>query len=261
MSLTFDPRKVYDLSHPLDPSMPVSPNHPGYRMALLRRHGDMVRADGGSAANEMIVMGGHTGTHLDALAHVSQAGKLHGDIDAATAQTGGRFAHLGAETVAPIVGRGVLVDIAGANPLPGGTAVTGSDLERAAQRQGTDPAGAIAILVRTGWTRHWSDPQAYLGHATGVPGVDESGARWIAERSPRVTGGDSMAFEHIPAGRGHALLPVHRVLLVESGIHILENLDLEQLAADRRYEFQFVCLPLRFVGATGSPVRPIAIVE
>src|SRR5581483_3266892 len=90
--------RVFDLGHPLDPGMPVSPNHPGYRMALLRRHGDMVRADGGSASNEMIVMGGHTGTHLDALCHVSHAGKLHGGIDAQEAQTGGRFQQLGLET-------------------------------------------------------------------------------------------------------------------------------------------------------------------
>ena len=69
-----------------------------------------------------------------------------------------------------------------------------------------------------------------------------------------------MAFERIEAGRGHALLPVHRVLLVEHGIHIIENLDLERLAAERCYEFLFVCLPLPFTGATGSPVRPVAVV-
>jgi len=254
---------VYDLSHPLEPTMPVSPNHPGYRMSLLRRHGDIVRADGGSASNEMIVMGGHTGTHFDGLAHVSQDGRLHGGVDAAAAQTGGRFRQLGLETVAPIVGRGVLLDVAWTTKdgvLPAGVAVTASDLERTASAQRVDPAGADALLVRTGWTRHWSDPAAYIGQASGVPGVDESGARWLADHARRVAGGDTMAFEQVPPGKGHALLPVHRVLLVEHGIHILENLDLERLAADRRYEFLFVCLPLAFVGATGSPVRPIAVV-
>ena len=68
-----------------------------------------------------------------------------------------------------------------------------------------------------------------------------------------------MAYEHLPPGAGHALLPVHRSLLVEHGIHIIENLDMERLAADKIYEFLFVCLPLKFVGATGSPVRPIAV--
>src|ERR671932_255544 len=105
--------RVYDLAHTLDPAMPVSPNHPGYRMALLRRHGDMVRADGGSASNEMIVMGGHTGTHLDALAHVSHAGRLYGGLDAHAAQQGGRFTTLGVDTVAPLFCRGVVLDFAG----------------------------------------------------------------------------------------------------------------------------------------------------
>ena len=67
--------QVYDLGQALEPNAPVSPNHPGFRLALMRRHGDMVRADGGSAANEMFTMGGHVGTHMDALAHVSQDGK------------------------------------------------------------------------------------------------------------------------------------------------------------------------------------------
>lgn len=255
-----DPTCVYDLAHPLDPAMPVSPNHPGYRMALLRRHGDIVRADGGSASNEMIVMGGHTGTHLDALAHVSHDGKLHGGVDAQAALSGGRFARLGVETVAPIVGRGILLDVAGGSPLAGGMPVTASDLERTAAEQGTRTDGAEAILVRTGWAAHWSDPTTYIGHASGVPGLDESGAKWIGARSPRVAGADTMAFERVPPGTGHALLPVHRVLLVEHGINIIENLDLDRLAADRRYEFLFVCLPLRFTGATGSPVRPVAVV-
>jgi len=254
-----DQRCVYDLSHALDPAMPVSPNHPGYRMALLRRHGDLVRADGGSASNEMIVMGGHTGTHLDALSHVSQDGKLHGGIDASAAQTGGRFSQLGVETIAPIVGRGVLLDVASAGALAGGSPVTADVLRRAADRQGVNADGATAILVRTGWASRWSDVAAYLGHDSGVPGVDESGAGWIAERAPRVAGSDTMAFEQILPGRGHALLPIHGILLVGHGIHIIENLDLEKLAADRRYEFLFVCLPLRFVGATGSPVRPVAV--
>lgn len=254
--------KVYDLAHPLDPAMPVSPNHPGYRMALLRRHGDMTRADGSSASNEMIVMGGHTGTHLDALAHVSYRGKLFGGADAAATQSGGRFSALGVETVAPIVCPGVLLDVAGSrgvDALAPGEAITGRELADVARAQGVSLPADGAVLVRSGWARSWSEPERYLGHASGVPGPDESGARFIADAKPRLTGHDSMAYEHLAPGAGHALLPAHRLLLVERGIHIVENLDLEELARDRVYEFLFVCLPLKFVGATGSPVRPIAI--
>ncbi len=254
--------RVYELSHPLDPAMPVSPNHPGYRMALLRRHGDMVRADGGSASNEMIVMGGHTGTHLDALAHVSQDGKLFGGLDAAQAQTGGRFKSLGVDTVEPIFVRGVLLDVAGfrgVDSLPAGEAITADELKKVADAEGVSIPKGGAVLVRSGWARHWVHPPTYLGHDSGVPGPDVSAATWLASFGPRVAAHDSMAYEHLAPGAGHSLLPVHRVLLVENGIHIVENADMERLAADRVYEFLFVCLPLRFVGATGSPVRPIAV--
>lgn len=254
---------IHELGHPLDPAMPISPNHPGYRLALLRRHGDMVRGDGGSASNEMIVMGGHTGTHLDALSHVSQDGKLFGGMDAAEAQTGGRFRSLGVDTVEPFFCPGVLLDVAGYRgvaSLPAGEAITAVELQAVARARGVSlPAGG-AVLVRSGWARHWSDPRTYLGHDSGVPGPDESAAAWIAEHRPRVTGHDSMAYEHLAPGAGHALLPVHRVLLVEHGVHIVENMNLEALAAAGHYTFLFVCLPLRFVGGTGSPVRPIGVV-
>lgn len=254
--------RVFDLAHPLEPAMPVSPNHPGYRMALVRRHGDMVRTDGGSAANEMIVLGGHTGTHLDALAHVSHNGKLHGGVDATEAQRGGRFQCLGVEEVEPIFARGVLLDVPrfrGVDVLPPGEPISADELRAVARAQSVELPRAGAVLVRSGWARHWSDPRTYLGHASGVPGPDASAAEWIANAQPRVTGHDSMAYEHLPPGAGHAVLPAHRVLLVEHGVHIVENLDLEELAAQQVYEFLFVCLALKFVGATGSPVRPIAV--
>lgn len=257
-----DGARVFDLSHALEPTMPVSPNHPGYRMALLRRHGDMVRPDGGSASNELIVLGGHTGTHIDALAHVSHRGRLHGDRDAELLQRGGRFAELGVETIAPIVTRGVLLDVArlhGVDVLPPAHAIGAKDLEAAAIAQGVRPAPGAAIVIRSGWGQWWTDPPRYLGHDSGVPGVDLSGAAWLADRQPRVVAHDSMAFEHLPPSAGHRLLPVHGRLLVEHGIHIIENANLEELAAAQISEFAFICLPLRFVGATGSPVRPVAL--
>ena len=254
---------IFDLGQPLDPQLPVSPNHPGFKMALMRRHGDTVRADGGSAANEMIMIGGHTGTHVDALCHVSHQGHLHGDIDAAEAQRGGRFSVLGVETVPPIVGRGVLLDIAalhGVDVLAPAHRITADELAAAARSQGVDVREGDAVLIRSGWPAHWRDAEHFIGHRHGVPGPDEEAARWLAARKVRVTGAETVAYEWIPAGRGHALLPVHRVLLVEHGIYIVEMLDLTALAAARAYEFVFVLAPLKFVGATGSPVRPLALV-
>ena len=253
---------VFDLGRPLFAGMPQSPNHPEFRLALQRRHGDMVRADGSSAANELLVTGGHVGTHIDALCHVSFRGKLHGGIDAAQAQVGGRFAQLGIETVAPIVCRGLLLDVPralGRDTLPPAYEITPEDLDAAAALGGSGPEPGDALLVRSGWGTRFGDRESYIGAATGVPGVAEPGARWLSTRRPVAVGADTIAFERLGPGEGHALLPAHRHLLVEAGVYIIEAMDLEGLAEAGEREFLFVASPLKLVGGTGSPVRPLAI--
>lgn len=255
--------RIYDLAQPLANGMPQSPSHPRFHLALTRRHGDSVREGGGSAAAELIVLGGHVGTHVDALCHVSQDGSLHGGVDAGEAQRGGRFAALGIDTVRPFVGRGVLLDVAGArgvDVLAPGTVVTAADLESAAERAGVKPGRGDVALVRTGWARNWDDPEAFVGHATGVPGPGEEAAAWLATREIRAAGSDTIAFEALAPGAGHSRLPVHRLLLVERGIHIIETLQLDALARDGVGEFLFVAAPLKLVGGTGSPLRPLALV-
>lgn len=242
--------------------MPQSPNHPPFRMALTRRHGDQVRPDGSSAAAEMLVTGGHVGTHIDAFCHVSFEGRLHGGVDAASAQVGGRLRAHGVETIAPLACRGVLLDVAAAKGravLEAGRPVTEQDLRDAAEREGVSLRRGDAVLIRTGWGGLWSDPDAFLGRETGVPGPDEGAARWLAGQGVRVVGSDTIAFEVIEAGQGHRVLPVHRLLLVEAGVHIIETLLLEELAAAAAHTFLFFAAPLRIVGATGSPIRPVAI--
>jgi len=255
---------IYDLAHPLSADIPSSPSHPGFRMALMRRHGDAVREDGGSAANELIVTGGHVGTHVDALGHVSHEGKLHGGATASDAQTGGRLKTHGIDALAPLVARGLLLDIPavlGVDALEPAHAVTAEELAAAEARTGTTLRKGDVALVRTGWSQRVTDPIAYIGLESGVPGPIVDGARWIAERGVAVTGSDTLAYERIPPGAGHRLLPAHRVLLVEHGINIVEVLNLEQLAEDAVHTFAFVLAPLNILGATGSPVRPLALVE
>lgn len=254
--------EVVDLARPMTLGMPQSPNHPQYRLAMPRRHGDAVRADGGSAANDLLVTGTHVGTHIDALGHVSHCGRLHGGADAEEVQRGGRLASHGVDQIPPMICRGVLLDVAamvGVPALEGGREITVGELQRCAEHQGTPLRPGDAVLIRSGWGRHWDDGAAYVGHGTGVPGVGESGARWLADHRPVAVGADTIAFECLPAGAGHALLPAHRVLLVESGVHIVETLDLEGLSARGVREFVFVLAPLPLVGATGSPVRPLAL--
>lgn len=255
--------RLIELGQPFFTGMPCSPNHPGFRMTLIRRHGDMERPDGGSAANEIIVTGGHVGTHIDALSHVSHNGELHGGASAAEAQRGGAFTAHGAENLPGLLCRGVLLDVAAVHDvaaLPPGYGVTAEDLDLAAKRAGAEPGEGDVALIRTGWARNFGDATAYLGRDTGVPGAAQDAARWLADRGIVATGADTTAYEQIPAGAGHAVLPVHRILLVESGIFILEHLSLEALAEAGLHEFVFMLAPLRIKGGTGSPVRPLAAV-
>ena len=121
--------------------MPQSPNHPPFRMVIERRHGDMVRADGGSAANEIIITGGHVGTHVDALAHVSQDGAVRRRPAGGAVHQG--FARWASRRSSPYVGRGVLLDVAavhGVAVLPAGYEVTADDLG-AGRRRASDRRG------------------------------------------------------------------------------------------------------------------------
>ena len=256
--------RVYDLGMPMFPGMPQSPNHPIYTHTLPRRHGDMVRADGGSAANDFLATGTHVGTHIDALAHVSQDGKLYGGLDAALASTGGRFRELGIHTVAPIFRRGILLDIPellNVEVCAPGYEISPDQLEAAVTTQGLSISPGAVTLIRTGWGQRFPQgSEAYLGHATGVPGVGEAGATWLADQGSFAVGSDTIAFERLAPGGGHSLLPGHRVLLVERGVYIIEALALEELAKAKVYEFAFVLSPLNLFGATGSPARPLAVV-
>ena len=259
----FSGARIYDLAHALQASMPVSPNHPGFKMALMRRHGDMVRADGSSASNEVIVMGGHTGTHIDALCHVSFKGELYGGHSADEAQRGGFFQVFGTESIPIIFSRGVLLDVAAClsvDVLPPGFAVTADHLSKTASVANVRIDKGDAVLIRTGWTQNWNDTNRFLGLTEGAPGPDESAASWLVDHRASVVGAETIAFECIPPGRGHALLPVHRKLIVENGIHIIEAMNLSELAADKEFEFLFVVTPLKVVGATGVPVRPVAVI-
>jgi kynurenine formamidase len=247
-----------DLAQPLEAGMPCSPSHPGFTMSLIRRHGDAAKPL--AAANELIVTGGHVGTHVDALCHASRDGRLHGGHDATEAVRAGRFAVHGVETVPPFICRGVLADIPrlkGIGRLAPEYGITAADI-RAALTGVAVEAGDV-VLVRTGWPQLYADPAAYVGWETGVPGITEEAAVFLADLGVRAVGSDTIATDRIRAGSGHSRLPAHFTLLVDRGVPIIEVLDLEELAATGEREFLFIAIPLKITGATGSPVRPIAV--
>lgn len=255
--------RIVDLGRQLRVGMPQSPNHPQFWHTLPRRHGDMTRSDGSSAANDMITMGTHVGTHIDALAHVSFQGELHGGISVDHALAGGKYVEHGVHTIEPMVRRGVLLDVPGALGLDRcepGYEITVADLELSCERQQVSLGEGDVALVRSGWGALFDEGESFIGRDTGVPGVGEAGAVWLADRGIVAAGADTIAFECLAPGGGHSLLPAHRVLLVERGVYIVETLALEELAATGIHEFVFVLVPMNIYGATGSPVRPLAVV-
>lgn len=251
--------RVYDLSQPYFPGMPHYPTHPPFLYGLAKRHGDFVNPGGSSSAADAIALGTHVGTHIDALCHFSQDGALHGGAPAEETQSyaGGVEAH-SIDTVAPIWRRGVLLDVASfqrLESLPEDCVISARLLEETAAAEGVEVGEGDVVLIRTGWGRFFEDPRRFLGGMKG-PGPELEGARWLSARRIFAAGSDTVAFERIPAPS----MPVHVHLLVESGIHILEVLNLEDLARDRVWEFLFVAAPLKIRNATGAPVRPLAVV-
>ncbi len=254
--------RIIDLSQPLQTGMPQSPNHAPFRMIVERRHGDMRRDDGGSAANDVLMTGTHVGTHVDALGHVSHEGELFGNTPTAGIQDHRGLKRFGIEEFTPFVGRAVVLDICavkGVKVLDAGYEVTVEDLENALQLAQTSIEEGDAILVGSGWSRCWDQPDMFVGSTLGAPGPGAAAGLWLAAHKPVLVGGETLAFEHVGPGRGHGLLPVHRQMLVQYGIHIVETMRLADLLDARVGECGLIVNPLLITGATGAPVRPLAL--
>jgi kynurenine formamidase len=257
--------RVYDLEQPRFAGMPIFPTHkPGYFYALHRRHRDQYKpkTDGPrTSAAGMLTMMEHSGTHIDALCHQACDLTMHDGVTADATESPAGFSQLGVEKVPPLLGRGVLLDVAGHKGvarLPSRYEITADDLATCATSQRIEVRAGDVLLVRTGFAQLWHDEPAYLDAA----GIAKSGSIWTGERGVCAVGADNMAWD-LPGVRDPetgSTLFAHMHLLVKLGIYILENLTLEELAKDRCWEFAFVGVPLKFVGATGSPIRPLALV-
>jgi len=251
--------RVFDLAQPYFPGMPHHPSHPPFLFGLVKQHGEYVGPSGNSSAADGLALGSHVGTHIDALCHFSCGGKLFGGVEAASAQSyqQGVGAH-SIDTVPPIVRRGILLDVArqvGVDALPPDFEITPERLDQAVQTQGLEVQRGDVVLLRTGWARYFHEAARFVSEVHG-PGPARAGAEWLSRRHIFAAGSDTLAFEKVP----DANMPVHVHLLVESGIHIIECLNLEELASAAAWTFLLVAAPLKIRGATGAPVRPLAIV-
>jgi 4-oxalocrotonate tautomerase family enzyme len=258
--------RMFDLEQPRYQGMPVIAAHqPGYAYFLHRRHSDDYRPDElgvRSSASGVIVCMEHSGTHIDAICHQADAQMLYGGIPAADVCNSKGFTTHAIEDVPPMMASGVMLDAAaerGVRSLDAGHLVTAADLESCCRRQRVEIRPGDVVLIRTGNALFWNDAERFLAG----PGMDSSASEWLAAKGVLAVGADNMAWDVIGLRdpKFGSQLPGHLILLARHGIYIIENLQLEELAAAGYSRFTFVCMPLKFIGATGSPVRPIAVVN
>ncbi|MBV7696669.1 cyclase family protein [Streptomyces sp. TRM70350] len=218
-----------------------------------------------ACSDDAVTMGLQAATHWDALPHVSHSGRLYNGrpADTVTAHGGAEFS--GIDTARHIVSRGVLLDVArarGTDRLDGGHAVTPEDLDAAEELAGTRVRAGDIVLVRTGQI------QAYLagdrhGYAFPSPGLSIRTPEWFHARDVAAVANDTLTFEMFPPETEGLWLPVHALHLVEMGMPQGQNWNLEELSTacgeTGHSAFLLSATPEPFVGATGSPVAPVAI--
>lgn len=267
--------RIFDLSFTWNEQSPVLGLNPPYAFALNRTHAmthELFGQAPGSQvswASEILYFSGQHGSPtLDAIGHIGRNMKLHGGVDArdATSTPGGIGANLGVEAfpVDLLVSRMVFLDVARqvangrSDPLPADFEITAKHLEDTMRAQGVEVQRGDSLLIRTGWGPLFGKDNAkYLGQQSPGPGQDA--ARWIIARGARLAGNDTATFEKRPAAYGKELFSVHMMLLADRGIYIVENANLEPLSEARAFVAVLITTPLKIQGASGSPLRMIAL--
>jgi kynurenine formamidase len=248
-----------ELGHVLNAAMPINP---GRRFEMLTKRTNMNPESNRRGSNEELVISeiGQVGTQFDGFSHQTIGDSMYNCFKVEDLATRAGFNKLGIENVGFLMTRGVLIDIAalkGVDTLADNYEITVADLEAALKRENLKLDAADAVIVNTGWGKLWDkDPARYT---RGNPGIGVAAAEWIARQNPMLVGADSPPVEISPNPDKLVNQPVHQIMLVVNGIHLLENLKLDELAAKRVYEFALMLEPLKLQGATGSTVAPVAV--
>jgi len=172
----------------------------------------------------------------------------------------GGFTKVGIEKVGPLITRGVMIDVAGlkgVDMLGDNYEITVEDLQQALQKQGLTLQKGDAVIIHTGWGKLWGKDNAR--YVKSCPGIGVAAAEWLIKQDPMLLGSDNWPVEVAPNPDKEVSLPVHQIALVVNGVHLLENMKLDELAAKKVYEFAFVMQPLKAKGFSGSTVAPTAI--
>jgi kynurenine formamidase len=251
--------EVIELAHVLGPQMAFFGTR---RFDVHTKRTFMNQFSNMRGSNEELVVTelGQVGTQFDGFAHQTHLDSWYNCFKVSENATRSGFTKLGVEKVGMIMTRGVLIDVAGlkgVDTLPDTYEITVQDLQQALARQGTKLQPGDAILIHTGWGRlYGKDNGRYVKTC---PGVGVAAAEWLVRQDPLLVGADNWPVEVSPNPDPQLSLPGHQIFLVVNGVHILENLKLDELVAKKVYEFAFAMQPLKIQGASGSTVSPVAI--
>ena len=251
--------QVFELGRPLAASMPLQATR---TFELHTKRTTDLQGSNRRGSNEELVLAeiGQVGTQFDGLTHQTIGGSLYNCVPVDAVATRNGFSKLGVEHVGSLFTRGVLVDVAalkGVEMLADDYEITVADLQQALQRQQIVLQPGDAVLVHTGWGRLWGRDNGRYMKAN--PGLGVAAAEWLAKQDPMLVGSDNAPINVTPSPDPKLSNPVHQIMLVVNGIFLLENLRLDELAAQRVHEFALVVQPLKLVGGTGSTVAPIAV--
>lgn len=249
--------RVYDLGLELNDRIPSNPAFTPLSLRVTQTPEETGANSPFQYCADTFSGGLHIGTHMDAFIHIQAENRIFGGALAREARTDRGWSQYGMETVAPMVGRGVVLDIPalkGRTRLDDRYEITIADLKAELARTGLEIRSGDMVLVRTGKILDWGNPAAFQA---AEPGVGPEAAIWLYEAGMAVLATDTTGTEPLPFA--DPAVTTHRAMLVERGVHLLENLYLEDVARDRVTEGLFVNLPLKITGATGSWIRPVLI--
>jgi len=251
--------EVIELGQVLSAAMPLNPTR---QFDIHTKRTTMNPQSNRRGSNEELIVAefGQVGTQFDGFAHQTIGDSMYNCFKVGDVGTRTGFTKLGIQNVGAIVTRGVLIDVTalkGVDMVPDTYEITVEDLRQALSKQRVALQQGDAVLIHTGWGRLWGKDNARY-QATN-PGIGVASSEWLARQSPILVGADTAPVEVSPNPDRELSLPGHQIMLVVNGIHLLENLKLDELAAKRVYEFAFIVEPLKIQGATGSTVAPIAI--
>ena len=252
--------EVIELGQVLDPATMAF--FPGRQLSILTKRTNVLPQSNRRISNEEMVIGemGQVGTQFDGFSHQGIDNGFYNCFQQDQIATRNGFTKLGIEKVGALITRGVLIDVAalkGVEMLPDTYEITAQDLQDALKRQNLTLQPGDAVIVHTGWGKLWGKDNARYMKTD--PGIGVGAAEWLAKQNPMLVGSDNWSVEVNPNPDPKIGSPVHQILLAVNGIHMLESLKLDELAAKRINEFALILEPLKLKGATGSTVAPIAV--